>query len=169
MSEVTIKQLEDEVYALKQVNASLVHKQLPVAVYAALVPWLEALEHRNANNITSADTRLAAQVTAWFERVSGAVPPGVYDAVEVLNRAVKHDPEGMLKLVEHRVPAVPGMLNDPAIQCLRSTPGAAPEVGMLGILNGIFGVRPDGTGWIVACFDDTGSKLLGFKVAKQEP
>jgi len=98
----------------------------------------------------------------------GDVPSGVYVAVALLNRALKHDPKAMFELVEHRVAVTEAMVKDETIQCVRvdGLKKAGHEVGLLGIINGIYGTRKDGQGWIAARFGDDGASLLEFVVNK---
>jgi len=69
------------------------------------------------------------------------------EALVVLNRAVKADPEAMEALIENHVPCNQALADDPEIQ-VRATAGMH-SVGMLGILNGLFGIEDKGerAGW----------------------
>lgn len=80
------------------------------------------------------------------------------EAVEVLNRIHTADPTVLPTLIDVRVHCNEDLANDPTVQVqLKRGPEKEPrifEVGFLGILNGIFGARPeDGTGWIAAYYD----------------
>jgi len=87
----------------------------------------------------------------------------VEKAIEVLNRAVKSDPDAMDKLFNHRVPCNEILAEDPTIQVrghrtkgwsIDDTKGIVIKeesnykVGLLGILNGIFGVDEESWGFI---------------------
>lgn len=83
----------------------------------------------------------------------------VQQAVEVLNEALEADAEAVSNIINHRVPCSKKMLDHPTIQC-----GADPDiVGALGLLNGIFGVAEDNSGFIQAVMDAAGN-IRGFTV-----
>lgn len=153
--------LEGDFARLVSAVKSLVERQPPVPLMSALMAWLEGMERRSANSITKADAHLAKQAEAWLTQATSVAPHGVYQAVDLLNRALRHDPEAVALLVEHRVTANEDLMNDPTIQCIRTAVGAH-EVGLLGIINGIFGIRKDSVGWIAAVFD--GDTILRFEV-----
>ena len=77
-------------------------------------------------------------------------------AVHRLNEILSLDPEALAALVGNRVPCNKALAEHPTVQ-VHLNPDGSFEVGLLGILNGIFGTRPDGWGWIVA----TGIKKEG--------
>jgi len=83
------------------------------------------------------------------------------EVVELLNEAVKLDPTAMDLLVNSRVSCNKELGAHPTIQVMV---GLQRVVGMLGILNGIFGVNENGWGCFQIMFDDTTKKLTGFKV-----
>jgi hypothetical protein len=62
-------------------------------------------------------------------------------AVAILNRLVAADVGAMSALVNHRVPANAALRADPTAQC----GGPTLTIGMLGVINAIFGV--DATNW----------------------
>jgi hypothetical protein len=92
------------------------------------------------------------------------------DAVAVLNRIHAADPTVLMALISHRVPCNGALADDPTVQ-VGPLPKDAPvrngrewEVGLLGIVNGLFGTRSrNGPGFIGAVADDDG-KLIEFKV-----
>ena len=86
-------------------------------------------------------------------------PCSVDAAVEILNEALRFDPDAITKLVDHRVPCNKDLASHPTIQ-VRGTYVA--KVGLLGILNGIFGTAEDGGGPIAAVYDEAG-RLVRFK------
>lgn len=67
----------------------------------------------------------------------------VDDVLDVLNRATEADPEAMRALVRDRVPCNQQLADDPTIQV--GVKRGSPRVGLLGIINGLFGI--DGKGW----------------------
>lgn len=82
-----------------------------------------------------------------------------YDVVALLNEAVKLDPAAMHALVESRVPCNEALADHPTIQVSvydertgEPTPGQF-KVGILGILNGLFGTDSAGWGCITANFE----------------
>ena len=78
-------------------------------------------------------------------------PCSIDHAIGVLNEALKLDAGAMHRLVETRVPCNAALGNHPSIQV---GAGAAGEgVGVLGLINGIFGADELGHGAIVAAFD----------------
>lgn len=89
-----------------------------------------------------------------------AVTPA--DAVDVLNRIHAADPLVLDQLVSARVSCNQALADDPTVQVggfnaegepVRSDgPAVAYQVGLLGILNGIFGVQENGQGYIAAVF-----------------
>lgn len=92
--------------------------------------------------------------------------------LEILNEAVEADPDAMATLISTRVPCNKVLADHPSIQVLARNPGETiepgspnvgtiTEVGFLGVLNGLFGIREDGWGLITAEFDDPG-KLMRF-------
>lgn len=81
--------------------------------------------------------------------------------IERLNEIAMHDKEAMAKLIEQRVPCNEQLVEHPTVIAFADM--GPPEVGMLGILNGIVGSIPDGPkkgwGYIAAVFDDDGHFL----------
>lgn len=71
--------------------------------------------------------------------------------LEVLNRAIEADPEAMHNLIEHRVYCNDKLAVDPDIQ-VAIQPDNEQTVGLLGILNGLFG-NQSGWGAIAAKFE----------------
>jgi hypothetical protein len=89
------------------------------------------------------------------------------NTIKYLNDLVQLDPEAIEKLVEYRVPCNKSLLDHPHVQTYQAIL-ETPRLGMLGILNGIFGLQPEGSlhpgwGYIAAVFDDQTMKLTGFK------
>ena len=82
----------------------------------------------------------------------------VDQAIEVLNRIHEKDPRVMLTLISARVICNQELADDETVQ-VKST-SEHYLVGLLGILNGIFGIREDGKGYIVANFEE--GRLLSF-------
>ncbi len=81
-------------------------------------------------------------------------------AVDLLNQLYALDPRTMSRLVKYRALCNRALADHPTVQVLKQRHGY--YVGMIGVLNGIFGSRPDGLGFIAAKFDDDTQRLLGF-------
>lgn len=86
-------------------------------------------------------------------------PVTVDDALAYLNELVKLDPRAMHSLVECRHLCNQSLADHPTAQVATSNGGIA-SVGLLGIINGMFGVDEDGWGPITANFD--GDILVSF-------
>lgn len=96
------------------------------------------------------------------ENVNGIrLAASIRHAVDVLNRALCADPDAVAELVNARVPCNLSLAKDPTIQVAADGDGGTYRVGLLGIVNGIFGIDGDGWGPITAQFDDRG-KLEEF-------
>jgi len=84
----------------------------------------------------------------------------VDEAVSALNTMLEADPEAMTKLVHRRVPCNERLADHPTCQVGGGEDGPW-VVGLLGILNGIFG-RENGAGHIAALIDpDVLTQRLG--------
>ena len=94
-----------------------------------------------------------------------------FRAVQVLNRALEEDPVAIKRLFAYHVDCNDALADDQTIQ-VRSYSTRACEtptnsVGVLGLINGLFGVRKsDGYGWVEAEMDDDGEDIVGFRVRK---
>jgi len=87
------------------------------------------------------------------------------DVVDLLNDCFKRDPQAINALIANRVLCNGALADHPTVQVRMETHegGYTYRVGLLGMLNGIFGVDDDGQGAIVMYIDDAG-KLIGFGV-----
>lgn len=75
------------------------------------------------------------------------------EVLAVLNSALRADPDAMKALVETRIECNEALSNHPTIQAgAYHAPGKF-HVGLLGILNGLFGIDEQGWGAIAAHFD----------------
>jgi len=74
------------------------------------------------------------------------------DAIDFLNELVKIDADALRALIGHRVPCNNGLVDHPTVQVGEF--GGVFQVGMLGILNGLFGVNEDGYGFITVRGDN---------------
>jgi hypothetical protein len=79
--------------------------------------------------------------------------------IEKLNEIAEHDPVAIGQLIEVRIACNAKLADHPTVQV--SDQGSHPEVGILGILNGLIGTIDDGPkkGWglITAVFENDGS------------
>lgn len=89
-------------------------------------------------------------------------PVSVDEAIEVLNRIHQADHHVLPALMRHRVPCNTAVADDPAVQVGPGPNRSGWVIGLLGVLNGIFGADDDGWGYIVADWDG-GSNLRGFR------
>lgn len=88
------------------------------------------------------------------------------DAVAVLNRALEADHEAITDLFRTRVQCNDTLADDPTIQVkgIKEDDGTfTPYVGLIGIINGIFDIRPDGKGYI-AMFNGADGTLTHFGI-----
>lgn len=86
----------------------------------------------------------------------------IEDVISLLNEAVATDAEAMQNLINQRVSCNKELAAHPTIQVMANKEGTEYKVGIVGLLNGMFGTAPDGYGAIAAMFDDD-KKLTGFK------
>jgi len=85
----------------------------------------------------------------------------IKNVCDILNELIKLDQKCAETLVSQRVPCNESVADHPTIQ-VHQPPGEKPSVGLLGILNGLFGIQDDGFGALCAEFDDD-NKLRRFK------
>jgi len=92
----------------------------------------------------------------------------VDQAIEVLNRIHKTDPTVLPELIFHRVQCNKALADDETVQVGKKEwvveEEDTYEVGILGIINGLFGVDEKSWGFIYANFDDKGT-LVDFSKA----
>jgi hypothetical protein len=101
------------------------------------------------------------------------------DVVRLLNEALVADQDAITNLVNARVACNEALGGHPTIQVGRfpvggswpepgspniNTVGTERRVGILGILNGLFGVKEDGSGYIAALYDMSSGKITKFEV-----
>ena len=84
--------------------------------------------------------------------------------VRLLNEFHRDDPYALHVLVALRAPCGPRLAGHPTVQVGPNVggPGGGSVVGLLGIVNGLCGVRADGTGHVAATYED--GRLTGFAV-----
>ena len=82
------------------------------------------------------------------------------DVIDFLNELVKIDADALRALIIHRVDCNEELALHPTVQ-VSGWPGDGYAVGMLGILNGLFGATEDGIGFLTAVFQD--GELVKFQ------
>lgn len=85
----------------------------------------------------------------------------VKDVINILNEVVEKDPEAANSLFGHRVECNKKIADHPTIQVSMYPPDNTPKIGIIGILNGMFGIQKDGFGALAAEVDDNG-KIIQF-------
>ncbi len=78
-----------------------------------------------------------------------------------LNDILQADSIALAALIAYRVPANEALSNHPTVQVSQE------GVGLLGIINGLVGVKENGWGYIAAEFDDDG-KLVKFLLTDEK-
>lgn len=86
----------------------------------------------------------------------------INQAIEVLNRINEKDPVALRALIDHRVPCNQALSDDETVQVGVINGGY--EVGLLGVINGLFGVDTmhDNWGWIAAYLDEDKKNITHF-------
>jgi hypothetical protein len=80
------------------------------------------------------------------------------EVVARLNKLIEdpHAKQAISALIEQRVVVHPDLLDHPTLQIIKTGAEDVPKLGVLGLLNGLAGVKPDQWGYVVAhCDDDT--------------
>jgi hypothetical protein len=85
-------------------------------------------------------------------------------AISVLNSALKADPAAINYLVNARVMCNKELAEHPTIQVGKDSryKGEVHWVGLLGIINGLFGIDDEGWGFIEGYIDDETGLVTGF-------
>jgi len=81
--------------------------------------------------------------------------------IETLNKLVEIDHDAIKNLIEKRVPCNDALKNHETVQVICDSFGGNPEVGFLGLLNGLIGIHENGWGYISAEME-VGGRLLSF-------
>lgn len=84
------------------------------------------------------------------------------EVCDLLNEALNMDPNCINDLVSHRVQCNDKIANHPTIQVRQYIDDKYPKLGLIGLINGMFGIREDGMGAICADVELNG-KILKFK------
>ncbi len=89
----------------------------------------------------------------------------IEQAINLLNQALHADSDAITKLVASKVECNDVLGDHPTIQCgQKDSPDGPVTVGLLGILNGIFGIRSDGYGHISAIVDQVSGRIIRFEM-----
>lgn len=84
----------------------------------------------------------------------------VEDAIRILNELFEASPEAMERLYLHRVPCTAKLSEHPTCQ-VGATQGGF-DLGIVRVLNALFGCGENGQGYIAAKIDDVTGNLVGF-------
>jgi hypothetical protein len=87
--------------------------------------------------------------------------------VDVLNRALKADPDAINDLFQYRVVCNSKLGEDPIIQVRYHRKSDGSSISALGLINGILGTDEDGRGFIEAVIDVGTKEILSFQVSKR--
>jgi hypothetical protein len=89
------------------------------------------------------------------------------EIVDYLNEILRVDPQAITALIDNRIACNQELSDHPTLQ-VSGTVGS-PTVGLLGIINGLVGVRADGWGYITAVYDDEEGRerLTHFERSKE--
>lgn len=92
------------------------------------------------------------------------------EALAVLNRALELDQIAVSALMARRVACAEGFAADPTIQVGRfnDDPEEGLELGPLGLINGLFGARPDGWGYVTAHANEDTGMIERFALTHRE-
>lgn len=94
-------------------------------------------------------------------------PLSVAKAIETLNELLKLDPNAVEALFKYRVPCNKDLTNHPTVQVKCYDPDKIDKVGLLGLLNGLFGTFDEGPkkGWgpIAAVLESAEGPVLSFR------
>lgn len=86
----------------------------------------------------------------------------VKETVDLLNELLGLDHDAIHALINCRVPCNNNIAEHKTVQVSQYPEDKSPKVGLLGILNGLFGIREDGMGAICMELNDS-EKILWFK------
>lgn len=89
----------------------------------------------------------------------------VQEVVDLLNEALRMDKDAVTDLVSERITVNKGLALHPTIQCIETGRGRF-EMGLLGFLNGLFGVDEEKHGAIKAVIDPKTKLVASFEVCE---
>jgi len=82
--------------------------------------------------------------------------------LELLNEMLAIDPEAVQNLVNSRVKCNEALSNHPTIQVRQYEDDEYPQVGIIGVVNGFFGIDDVSGMGAICCHDDGSGKILKF-------
>jgi len=88
------------------------------------------------------------------------------EVCDLLNELLKIDYTCVHNLISHRERCNKKFAEHPTVQVKQYKTDKFPVVGIIGIINGLFGIREDGMGAI--CFEFNNEKILKFKLVDKE-
>ncbi len=91
----------------------------------------------------------------------------VSDVCDLLNELIALDYDCAQTLISTRVRCNVAVANHPTMQVQHYKSDEFPKVGIVGIINGMFGIREDGMGAICFVVDDKSGKILRFEPTPQ--
>lgn len=87
------------------------------------------------------------------------------DVCDLLNELLNIDYDCIHALINHRVRCNEKVADHPSVQVQQFIDDEFPKVGLLGILNGLFGLASDGAG--VLCYEhEIDGRITKFKIRK---
>lgn len=84
----------------------------------------------------------------------------INDVIDLLNEMLRIDRKAITTLINNRVPCNEILVNHKTIQVDNSTD--IPQVGILGLLNGLFGIDDKNGAGPIACYVDSEKYKYGF-------
>jgi hypothetical protein len=87
------------------------------------------------------------------------------DVCDLLNELLEKDYDCIHELISYRVKCNQAVADHPTVQVQCFKPESKPKVGLLGILNGLFGVREDLFG--IICMEVDGTRIVTFKLTPE--
>lgn len=101
-----------------------------------------------------------------YAQCCGSLAPlvGPFRVVEVLKHVLERDPDALHHLLEFREPVSEELAAGDVVFVTTDTP---PKLGLIGLLNGLFGQAEDGRGFILVHYD--GATVTGFSVNPNAP
>ena len=91
----------------------------------------------------------------------------IQDVCDLLNELLEKDRYCINSLLFTRVTCNKAIADHPTVQVQQYKNDKLPAVGLIGIINGLFGIREDGMGAFCAEVDDNG-ELITFKPTPNE-
>jgi hypothetical protein len=89
------------------------------------------------------------------------------DVVDLLNEMLEKDPIATRELCETRVPCNQDIADHESIQVTSNPEKTNPRVGIIGVLNGFFGVDSKGYGPIAMNVDEETGDILKFEINQE--